>query len=334
MTTPDGGNREAALVTVRRCLAAAGYPNGRDVGREGREALDEVVASMDAEAQRLRAEVESTKPEWDATDGAHPCWWRGHDNGARGMEAKMSGDLAALRAENAALRGAMERVGTLANEAYEGTESPATFRQIVAIAEVALEATTPGRTGELVTPGVPATVPTGAGAGGEGLTFSSFAKANRERCEASREAGGFGRTLPSMSVEAMALAAAGEMGEICDGIYNWVHNQGKGIAVADVIDEIGDTAAYLDLLAQRLGSSLADAIVRKWNRVSEKRGYPGRLAYPGPAECPCKYCDEIRLEYARRAARVSPAPASQGPTEAAPSSSTGEPSPPDTESGR
>ena len=36
-----------------------------------------------AEIDRLRAEVDALKaadnPEFDATDGAHPAWWRGHD---------------------------------------------------------------------------------------------------------------------------------------------------------------------------------------------------------------------------------------------------------------
>lgn len=34
-----------------------------------------------AEIDRLRAEVVALRddPEWDATDGAHPAWWRGHD---------------------------------------------------------------------------------------------------------------------------------------------------------------------------------------------------------------------------------------------------------------
>lgn len=46
----------------------------------------------------LRKELESTKPTWDATDAAHPCWWRGHDNGAKGM-AKLVEELRAKLAE-------------------------------------------------------------------------------------------------------------------------------------------------------------------------------------------------------------------------------------------
>jgi len=29
-------------------------------------------------------------PSLDGTDAAHPAWWRGHDNGAKGMEAQVS----------------------------------------------------------------------------------------------------------------------------------------------------------------------------------------------------------------------------------------------------
>ena len=42
-------------------------------------------------------------------------------------------------------------------------------------------------------------------------------------------------------------------------------------------DEIADTALYLDLLAARAGIDLGAAIVRKFNRVSEKHGFPERL---------------------------------------------------------
>lgn len=58
-----------------------------------------------------RVELETTKPEWDATDGAHPCWWRGHDNGSKGMiavNAKLEANLAEARAEVERLRSAMD----------------------------------------------------------------------------------------------------------------------------------------------------------------------------------------------------------------------------------
>lgn len=57
--------------------------------------VDELRAVVQGNEQRLkaawqredalRAQLSSTDPEHDATDAAHPCWWRGHDNGAKGM---------------------------------------------------------------------------------------------------------------------------------------------------------------------------------------------------------------------------------------------------------
>lgn len=51
--------------------------------------------SLRARIVELQGQLESTKPEWDTTDGAHPCWWRGHDNGAIGMKAKLEKEHAA-----------------------------------------------------------------------------------------------------------------------------------------------------------------------------------------------------------------------------------------------
>lgn len=42
-------------------------------------------------------------------------------------------------------------------------------------------------------------------------------------------------------------------------------------------DEIGDVATYLDLLATRLGFDLEDCIRDKFNKISEREGFPDRL---------------------------------------------------------
>lgn len=44
-----------------------------------------------------------------------------------------------------------------------------------------------------------------------------------------------------------------------------------------IADELADVVIYLDLLAHRLGVSLSEAVVRKFNRTSEKVGSPLRL---------------------------------------------------------
>ena len=110
---------------------------------------------------------------------------------------------------------------------------------------------------------------------GDGLTFADFGHANRERCESPA---GFDRHLDTTSIDAWGLAICGEAGEIADTLYAIGHNPKKGLTLADVLDEVADVVSYCDLMAQRLGSTLEACLIAKWNRVSEKRGYPERLA--------------------------------------------------------
>jgi NTP pyrophosphatase (non-canonical NTP hydrolase) len=42
-------------------------------------------------------------------------------------------------------------------------------------------------------------------------------------------------------------------------------------------DELADVVAYLDLLAHHYGIDLATAVAAKFNRVSERNGFPERL---------------------------------------------------------
>ncbi len=94
------------------------------------------------------------------------------------------------------------------------------------------------------------------------------------------------------SVADWSNALAGEVGEICnavkklrrveDGIANLNVESGRQLdtreaAVAKVAEELADTFIYLDLLAQHLGIDLPDAIVQKFNIVSERYGFPERL---------------------------------------------------------
>jgi NTP pyrophosphatase (non-canonical NTP hydrolase) len=48
--------------------------------------------------------------------------------------------------------------------------------------------------------------------------------------------------------------------------------RGDAIPLQSVSDEIADVAIYLDLLAARLGINLEEAVVKKFNEVSEKIG--------------------------------------------------------------
>jgi NTP pyrophosphatase (non-canonical NTP hydrolase) len=84
-----------------------------------------------------------------------------------------------------------------------------------------------------------------------------------------------------------ACAMAGEAGEVCNAVKK-LNRIDKGVqqsngpktraeAVAAVAQEIGDTFLYLDLLAQRLGINMAEAIADTFNRVSEREGFPERI---------------------------------------------------------
>lgn len=46
---------------------------------------------------------------------------------------------------------------------------------------------------------------------------------------------------------------------------------------AMLADEIGDVICYLDLLALHYGIDMAEAVASKFNRVSERQGFPERL---------------------------------------------------------
>lgn len=83
------------------------------------------------------------------------------------------------------------------------------------------------------------------------------------------------------------VAMAGEAGEVCNAIKKLnrveggiVHSGGprtREEAVAAVADEVGDCVVYLDLLCQRLGIDMGTAVRDKFNRVSEREGFPQRI---------------------------------------------------------
>lgn len=51
-------------------------------------------------------------------------------------------------------------------------------------------------------------------------------------------------------------------------------------------DEIADTVCYLDLLALHYGIDVAEAVVSKFNRVSERQDFPERLGAAEPSSEP------------------------------------------------
>jgi hypothetical protein len=85
---------EARRIAREERLRAQGFEDATEL---------EAIRAMypDVYRDKLLHMVDSLRdrPEFDGTDGAHPAWWRGHDDGAKGM-AKLVEELRAKLAEN------------------------------------------------------------------------------------------------------------------------------------------------------------------------------------------------------------------------------------------
>lgn len=85
-------------------------------------------------------------------------------------------------------------------------------------------------------------------------------------------------------------AMAGEAGEACN-VVKKLRRQETGlrgakdpdtsVLVEMLGDELADTLIYLDLLADFYGIDLAQAVVRKFNIVSDREGFPDWLVVDG-----------------------------------------------------
>lgn len=116
------------------------------------------------------------------------------------------------------------------------------------------------------------------------LTFEHFRNTNLERALLWHKGG-----LQEWSVAEWTVAMAGEAGEVCDAVKklrriecavasnNTRQPENATDALLNIAKEIGDTAVYLDLLAQRLGLKLEDCVRSTFNRISEREGMPQRL---------------------------------------------------------
>jgi NTP pyrophosphatase (non-canonical NTP hydrolase) len=105
------------------------------------------------------------------------------------------------------------------------------------------------------------------------LTFAELRGVNVPRCEAPD---GFNHKLESWSPAEWSNAMAGECGEACNLTKKLL--RGDGPEIERIGDEIADVVIYADLLAARLGLDLGEAIRRKFNATSRKRGYSVLLA--------------------------------------------------------
>lgn len=114
------------------------------------------------------------------------------------------------------------------------------------------------------------------------MTFGEFSHANRSRCEALQ---GFNHRLDGWSTSDWMTALVGEVGEaanvvkklnrVRDGVPG--NKQSADELRLQLRKELGDVFVYLDLMAQSLGFSIADAAIEVFNAKSAEIGYPGKM---------------------------------------------------------
>lgn len=121
------------------------------------------------------------------------------------------------------------------------------------------------------------------------LTFDALREANVRRCETHYH------PVADWSLTDWMTAVAGEAGELAGVIKNVRraeterNRNGHAIpehALAALGDEAADVVIYLDLLCERAGVNLSDAVARKFNRVSRER-LRTDIALPVRARCIC-----------------------------------------------
>ena len=106
------------------------------------------------------------------------------------------------------------------------------------------------------------------------LSFDELRRANIERLPhfATKT------DVPEWSTAQWTNALLGELGEFA----NIIKKIDRGDftlqdARAELADELADIQTYLDLLALHIDVDLGKATIKKWNEVSRRIDYPGRL---------------------------------------------------------
>lgn len=98
------------------------------------------------------------------------------------------------------------------------------------------------------------------------MDLRDFRKINVERCEKAFF------PLDNWSPAEWGVALAGEVGELCNFIKK--ANRGGDVDYKQAMArELADIVTYADLLAARLGVDLNDALIDKFNEVSDRRNY-------------------------------------------------------------
>jgi len=111
------------------------------------------------------------------------------------------------------------------------------------------------------------------------LTFTEFREANVKRCIKWHPQG-----IASWSPSDWLTAVTGELGELAS-LLKMRNRERDGLVgnkfsptQKQIADELADVVTYLDLLAEVLGVDLGEAIIAKFNEVSERVGFPDRIA--------------------------------------------------------
>lgn len=114
------------------------------------------------------------------------------------------------------------------------------------------------------------------------MTFGEFSQANRARCESPQ---GFAHPLGGWSTSDWMTALVGEVGEAANVVKKLNRYRdgvpGNKLSEPELRDqlrkELGDVFVYLDLMAQALGFTIADAAVEVFNAKSADIGCPIKL---------------------------------------------------------
>ncbi len=118
----------------------------------------------------------------------------------------------------------------------------------------------------------------------EPLTFAEFSRINKSRCSTWHPK--FGTPEDTWNGADWSNAMCGEAGEAANVVKKLRRAETDAANFADkppdellqhLADEIGDTYAYLDLLATYYGIDIAKAIAEKFNAISLREGLPDHL---------------------------------------------------------
>lgn len=101
------------------------------------------------------------------------------------------------------------------------------------------------------------------------LTFAELNFENVARC------GEAFHPLEDWTPMEWAVCLAGEVGEACNLIKKV--RRGEVVSVYDIGDELADVVIYVDLLCERMGLSLEEHIIKKFNEVSDRVGSERKL---------------------------------------------------------